>query len=65
MAMSDILRVKVMGKYDQRGYEFVDACWTQTEWLTDDVNNKSNDRSCFEEDVSNDCSSQIIPSPDL
>ena len=47
LSMSDILRVKVIGKYDQRVYEFVGACRTQTEWLTDDVKNKPNDRSCF------------------
>ena len=27
-----------MSKYDQREYEFVGSCPTQTEWLTDDVN---------------------------
>ena len=36
--MSNILRVKVIDKYNQSVYEFVGACWTQTEWLTDDIN---------------------------
>lgn len=47
MPISDILKIKVMGKCVQSGYEYISACWMQTEWLTNNVNNKSNDCICF------------------
>lgn len=47
MAIFDILDVKIIDKFDQKMYKFVDAYWTQTGLLIDDVINKSNDCSSF------------------
>ena len=38
MPIFDILRVKVIGKYDQNIYKFVGAYWTKIEWLIDNIN---------------------------